>query len=316
MLTARQSGFTLNAIPGNLQWLKKLAFILPPALLLLLCLVLQLITPGTGKRFNDFTDKMLIFSGGFISIGCVIVIMFLFQTRFGVLYLYVGLLSAMFMVGLCLGSVLTRRILLDKALRSKQLLFPVMLLHCLLLAWIGWGNISQWDDAYFIVALLLPGICSGAYFPVAADNLRHRGMDSGLAGSSLEMADHLGAAVGAMLTGIILIPLLGTGLIFLVFVIILCLNVLLQIWRMKKKNYLIIILAMIILALLGLGLWHSNRLSSAMADDAAKPDLAQGSDVELSSPGKARKADHKKIRWMIKENKLSDHEAEFYQQLP
>jgi NosR/NirI family nitrous oxide reductase transcriptional regulator len=65
-------------------------------------------------------------------------------------------------------------------------------------------------------------MCSGCYFPIAARQLTDAGFELGQAGSKLEMADHLGAAVGGFVTSLALVPILGTRpTLFLIVVIIL-----------------------------------------------------------------------------------------------
>ena len=61
------------------------------------------------------------------------------------------------------------------------------------------------------VLLLVAGMVTGSLFPVAAGVLLAGPRGVRETASGLEAADHLGAAAGAFLPGVILVPLFGLG---------------------------------------------------------------------------------------------------------
>jgi len=61
-----------------------------------------------GATLSTFNSRFLIFSVGLISLGSEIVLMYLLQSRYGTLYLQVGLIASLFMFGLTLGGVIGR----------------------------------------------------------------------------------------------------------------------------------------------------------------------------------------------------------------
>ena len=84
-------------------------FVLP----ILLLLVLRGVYVWGSRRYgstapSNFEIIFLIFSVGMISIGTQIVLMYLYQTYYGSLYLYIGLTASLFMLGLAVGAGLGR----------------------------------------------------------------------------------------------------------------------------------------------------------------------------------------------------------------
>jgi Na+-translocating ferredoxin:NAD+ oxidoreductase RnfG subunit len=168
--------------------------------------------------------RVLIFATGLAGMALSIVLMLLYQSRFGSLFLHIGLISSLFMLGSFLGSLLSDRLLASKLLvaefprirgvgedhREPRLLLPCCLLANL--AFVALLLVLPDSAARTVYALLfaLCGLFVGVYFPLGAHRLRAAGHSAPAAGASLEMLDHLGGAAGAMLSGWLLLPLLGT----------------------------------------------------------------------------------------------------------
>jgi Na+-translocating ferredoxin:NAD+ oxidoreductase RnfG subunit len=164
--------------------------------------------------------------------------MYLYQTHFGSLYLYIGVISSLFMVGLTAGAVLIRRLLLnERKIQPQVLLFAAIFVHTLILAAIAFWPDGQWTHLNFTLAFVLCGLCAGCYFPLAAGQLADSAFETGQVGSKLETADHLGAAVGGMLTALALVPVLGTRVTLFVFIMLILANTppaALRIYRPEK----------------------------------------------------------------------------------
>jgi predicted membrane-bound spermidine synthase len=164
--------------------------------------------------------------------------MYLYQTRFGSLYLHIGVISSVFMAGLTAGAALIRRLLLgERKIQPQILLFAAILVHTLILAAIAFWPGEQWTHMSFALAFVLCGLCAGCYFPLAADQLAVSAFEAGQAGSKLETADHLGAAVGGMLTALAFVPVLGTKVTLFVFIMLILANTppaVLRIYRPEK----------------------------------------------------------------------------------
>ncbi|MFB0519331.1 MAG: hypothetical protein ACETWC_08625, partial [Acidobacteriota bacterium] len=159
-------------------------------------------------------------STGFIAMAVEILLLFVFQNIYGYIYQQVGLIVAVFMFGLALGSWGMNSLLLKETrweIPWRGVLFgleAIIGLFCLSLPWVvglfmrGHGG-SPPSQYSFMLLLLAVGALTGAEFPLAA---RLHLTDSRLVGYTagiLDSADHLGACAGALLTGVIFVPLLG-----------------------------------------------------------------------------------------------------------
>ena len=170
-----------------------------------------------------FDGQFLILSTGLAGMSLSIVLMFLYQSRFGSLFLHIGLISSLFMLGSCLGSLLSERLLVRLMSEPRYLSAVFVLAHLVLI-----GSIYQLpEDASATPFALLFAGCGffvGIYFPVAAHRLRAAGRSPAAAGSNLEMLDHVGGAIGAVLTGWFLLPVLGGGLALCVLSLLVAVN--------------------------------------------------------------------------------------------
>jgi predicted membrane-bound spermidine synthase/Na+-translocating ferredoxin:NAD+ oxidoreductase RnfG subunit len=183
---------------------------------------------GQQGNISTFDSSFLVFSAGWVGIGVVIVLMYLYQTYFGSLYLYIGIISSLFMVGLIAGASLISHFLAHRSShesRGTRHIFVVILVHTLILAAIIFWPAEQWTHLSFAVAFVLCGLCTGCYFPLAAGQLADSAVETGQAGSKLETADHIGASAGGLLTGLVLVPVLGTKVALFVFILLVLANV-------------------------------------------------------------------------------------------
>ena len=251
LLTAKQSGAPSTKFVKYLALAGPLAFVVP----ILVFIVLRIaycvlrITHDASRITHDetsFDSTFLVFSAGWVGIGVVIVLMYLYQTYFGSLYLYIGVISSVFMVGLTAGAVLIRHLLLGRPctravqgrrkIQPQILLFVVILVHTLILAAITFWPGENWTHLSFAVAFFLCGLCAGSYFPLAAKQLADSAFETGQAGSKLETADHIGASAGGLLTSLTLVPVLGTKVTLFVFVLLILANVPLAALRLYKPE--------------------------------------------------------------------------------
>jgi predicted membrane-bound spermidine synthase/Na+-translocating ferredoxin:NAD+ oxidoreductase RnfG subunit len=248
LLTAKQSGAPIARFIKILALAGPLVFFIP----LIVFVVLRILYirffvnqgPGIESRETSFDSSFLVFSAGWIGIGVVIVLMYMYQTRFGSLYLHIGIVSSLFMVGLTIGaafiSYLAKRLshLVSGVSLYTPFLFAVICVQTIILAAIALWQVEQSDRTavsvnffrepthlIFAVAFFLSGLCSGCYFPLAAGQLAQIGIEPGPAGGKLETADHIGASAGAVVTSLVLVPVLGTRATLWVFAALILANV-------------------------------------------------------------------------------------------
>jgi spermidine synthase len=211
LLSARQAGVRGTPFMTSLALSGPLVLLAPFLVLALLRPLYTARTPPSA-RAPAFDHAWLVFSSGAAGIGTVIVLMHAYQTRLGSLYLHVGLLSSLFMAGLAAGAAVISGLLARTTFKGRPSILrgAVILLHVGLLAAMGCWPAAAWHGHTFAAAFLLSGLCAGGYFPLAAGALAEVGFEAGRSGGRLETADHLGAAAGSLLTGLLLLPLLGT----------------------------------------------------------------------------------------------------------
>ena len=141
-------------------------------------------------------------------------ILFAFQTRLGALYGRIGWLTAIFMLGLAAAGFAFRSAATAtrEEARSRLLTAAGISLGFAIVAGPalrGIGALPFGAGAAFAGLLLLAGAATGAVFPVAAGALLAGGRSASRAAGGVEAADHAGAAVAALVTSVLLVPVLG-----------------------------------------------------------------------------------------------------------
>jgi predicted membrane-bound spermidine synthase len=152
---------------------------------------------------------------GAVGMASQVAIMSAFQAAFGTLYSDIALLTCMFMFGLTIGAVAGRQYLVSGRrgdLVIADTLFIMYLLMTGPLLKVGANHIGV-----FFTWSMLAGTITGAAFP-AFLGLAAQGSnrDERTVAATIETADHLGAAFGAFVTGVVWLPAFGiavTGLL-------------------------------------------------------------------------------------------------------
>jgi spermidine synthase len=235
LLAAKQSGTPITRFVKYLALAGPLAFLIP----LLIFIILRAVYVFKNSKFpagtaggSSFDSSFLVFSAGWVGIGVVIVLMYLYQTRFGSLYLHIGVISSLFMVGITTGATIISHLVrrdtkYERRTKNELLLFAVIIVHTLILAAIAFWPAERWPEPAHVIfagAFVLCGLCAGCYFPIAARQLADSSFETGQAGSKLETADHIGASVGGVVTSLALVPVLGAKVTLFVFVILILAN--------------------------------------------------------------------------------------------
>lgn len=160
------------------------------------------------RRVNLFDIQAMLMVAGLVGMSVTVVLMFCYQVRFGSLYLDMGVISSLFMLGSAFGGLVCERLLRSNFSLStiiitttlfETIFFSTLILH------------SPMGAARPVLGLLFlaAGILSGFYFPLAAGCLHTGGYRVATAAGRLELLDHLGGAAGACTTGLLLLPFLG-----------------------------------------------------------------------------------------------------------
>jgi hypothetical protein len=138
-----------------------------------------------------------------------VLLMCLFQSRFGSLAVHSGLLSALFMLGLAAGG------------RLRVRLLPLLALHMVFLAALAVLP-PPVRVASFAIWMLAAGLLTGAYVPIAARGLRGRADTEGARG--FIATDNLAGAAAGLLVGLLFMPALGPSAAAALLIPLLALN--------------------------------------------------------------------------------------------
>ncbi|MCP4179457.1 MAG: 4Fe-4S binding protein [bacterium] len=156
-----------------------------------------------------------------LGMGITVLLMFLFQVTFGSLFLYFGLITALFMLGLFIGGLLTSfyfRKFNSLYYVRYSLVSGLMILFLILLYFYPPFYIISFS-LYFFIA----GFLTGLFIPLAAIYFKDKKITSIKSASKLELLDHFGGALGSIIFSIILIPILGLSYSILIMVLLLLL---------------------------------------------------------------------------------------------
>lgn len=189
-------------------------------LLLLAGVILAYLLP-VRKGMTRRSRLMIVALTGFTGMAQEILCLYMYQAVQGYLYSRLGIIVALFMAGLAAGGRIGSRFrssCLKGAFRALLWDQGLLLLLCLGVP-LGWLPLffdapgPSWSDWTIGVALgtwmFLAGAGTGAAFPIVCATLGQGTVAPGRVAGQAGAADHLGAALGALLPATILIPSLG-----------------------------------------------------------------------------------------------------------
>jgi spermidine synthase len=182
-------------------------------LLFLLRLAYLFMTPKRALHHQRFNSLYSIFAIGLAGLSAELILIFAFQNIYGYIYQKIGLIIALFMLGLALGGIISNRFIMTKPrawakvlafINLSLVIFALLLTPAIkLIEGVGSGEYS------FILLIMLCGIITGLAYPVANRLYLESEPRIGKASGLIDSADHFGAFIGALLTGVIFIPLFG-----------------------------------------------------------------------------------------------------------
>jgi len=160
-------------------------------------------------------EEYVLFTTGLANMGVVMLVIFTFQVMYGYIYLKLGAIVTAFLTGLLPGALFGS---LFKGRGWVPFIVSEIILFSLLVVFFVWISFSEGDipQSYFLGYGFVFSFFCGYQFPLAAGLIGEK--ESPAAGCLA--ADFTGAAVGTLVTGAILIPLLGIqmAIIFLILV--------------------------------------------------------------------------------------------------
>ena len=213
------------------------------------------------KKINIDLSKTEQYFGVFVAaitgLSINLILIFLFQIYFGSIFLYFGIITALFMLGLFISGLTVEKLIRFFPKNRYNLTFiSVIYIIYILLIYFNPPGASQ---AYFATLFLCAGLFSGPYFAIAALSLKKQNVTNIQSGSKLEIIDNLGGAIGSILCSIILLPIIGinkTLIIMLILLGIILLHSLFLKGRMHRRtNKLVIYVRTIGFFMLGIALF-------------------------------------------------------------
>ncbi len=149
-------------------------------------------------------EEFVLFSTGFATMGAEMLVVFSFQVLHGYVYLKIGAIVTAFLAGLLPGAVAGA---LHRDRTGGKLLAADLMLVLLLVVFYAWIRFlgGPLHTAWFLAYGFLLSFFCGFQFPSATELI---GEDRSPAAGCLA-ADLTGAAIGTLVTGAILIPLMG-----------------------------------------------------------------------------------------------------------
>ena len=177
-----------------------------------------------GVRARDVWVRVLmgvvLASIGFFSMAMNLLLVMVFQGLYGYVYARMGLIVAVFMLGLVVGApsgLMVCRWRVGWSWAGLLLIVIVLLLaaaavpRVMLLAYrfMGHATVGRLLEGGFYLMVAGLGLLTGAAFPLANRLYADAGGSLGVASAVTDASDHLGAALGALLVGVVLLPVLG-----------------------------------------------------------------------------------------------------------
>ena len=165
--------------------------------------------------FAGMTGKsnalLSIFIIGLSGLSLELILILAFQNIYGYLYQYIGFMIALFMAGLALGAIISNRLLNQNSSLMKKYWMIHIAIILLSLGLVYLMALLEITLPIFLISLFIIaiGTLTGMAYPLLSKMYIQSGAAVGRAAGLIDAFDHLGACIGALFTGVLLIPLFG-----------------------------------------------------------------------------------------------------------
>ncbi|MBN2301571.1 MAG: hypothetical protein JXN60_03545 [Lentisphaerae bacterium] len=175
---------------------------------------------AVGRFWSRMMTGILMATTGFCGMALEVLFIFVFQGMYGYVYTKMGAIFAVFMLGLIAGAWLGRIIVgKNRSVRLTAILFAQAVMCALVITAPRIMKLESFmpDIAltfiepviYTIIALLGCGV--GMVFPLANRIYTDSGGSVNAAAAITDASDHIGAAIGGLLTGVVVVPVYGVS---------------------------------------------------------------------------------------------------------
>lgn len=152
---------------------------------------------------EKFNSCWAIFTVGFAAMAFEIILIFSFQNIYGYVYEMLGLIIGVFMFGMIAAATFSNNVLL----RFPEHLNLTLLINQALI--VIFAFILPFGSILHIPFIFLAGFLTGMAFPLACRMYSDTKETIGFTAGVIDSADLIGGCAGVILTGTLLIPLLG-----------------------------------------------------------------------------------------------------------
>ncbi|MBC8550210.1 MAG: fused MFS/spermidine synthase [Candidatus Brocadiales bacterium] len=202
-------------------------------------------SPDVQQRFNSIAA---IATTGFAGMALEIILIFAFQNIYGYVYENIGLIIAVFMFGMALGGGISNRLILQStsgrilnmlslrqhflAMKTQShkktpeeiggqremewikifiVLESIIVVYACIMPFVLNQLSSLFSDSeyLFMILVAITGVLVGLEFPIAGKLYLTRKGELGTTAGTIDSADHAGAFIGVLLTGVLFVPLFG-----------------------------------------------------------------------------------------------------------
>jgi len=209
MIWTKYSGSKLLEKLKNIKFVSGYTLVWVLVLLLICFIILYFKTKTLGK-INIFFVNMLV--TGFCGMLFSVLILFSFQNSFGYLYGHIGILIASFMAGITLSSYIVSNLSINH--KTGLIINEVCIILCSVVIFHVLKNASYFRELIlwfvYLFMMFISGVFIGAQYPlinnIVIEKLRlKKGISAGLSYGG----DLFGSALGSLVTGSFIIPLVG-----------------------------------------------------------------------------------------------------------
>ncbi len=214
ILWARFSGTGSLSFIQTFRRAGALAYLIPLLVFLIARVLFRLRWGDEKDNERRFHALFAIVAAGTAAMGLQIVLIYAYQSLFGYVFERIALFGGIFMAGLVGGAWLGRALLRRLCGSAREIAAPLVALAVLcLLVPVGLSRLADlppWQLEIIVFgAVLLSGGLTGLVFPLAAARHLSFGGHLGRTAGGADAADHAGAAIGALLAGTLMLPILG-----------------------------------------------------------------------------------------------------------
>ncbi|MBU2102203.1 MAG: 4Fe-4S binding protein, partial [Candidatus Omnitrophica bacterium] len=212
LVLARYSGLPLAPLVTRAFFSGFIIFCMPLCIFFIARLVFLMRIENHSVRRLSLHATIFQFFSGFLGFSFHLCLIFMFQNRFGTIFVFIGALSALFMLGLAVGGFAGRIL----AFRFSPPLAAAAVLGfqgALILSGCAFFVFVHMPAALagglFIVLFFIGGFFTGNSYPLVAAIFKHTRADDSSSAATLIVLDHWGGALAGAITGLLLLPLAG-----------------------------------------------------------------------------------------------------------